>query len=343
MRAQPVDARDQRWQFDEPTYRVVFRSQPSGADPDPGWQSDEWEISGADIDEVLTWVRDHAGGRRASLWVVTRSGTDVTHTRLAGSDPTGSEDTWPTWASAEWPDRLAPGVLEVDPRPERRDETPDPTDDASHLDRTRRDYDELAQQYDDFIRNDVSHARTIGTAMVTTLAELVRANGSLAPVLDAGCGPGHWTASLVELGTPAYGVDLSPAMVAIARDRRPDVRFEIGSVLELSDADSSVGGILAHFSLIHLPPPLVDAALAEFARVAEPGAPLLIGVQMTDDAVDDGWVRYGHTVSAAYRWNLDALSARLRRSGFAELARLRMEGSSADKPPAGYLLARHRP
>ncbi|WP_353648944.1 class I SAM-dependent methyltransferase [Nakamurella sp. A5-74] len=211
------------------------------------------------------------------------------------------------------------------------------------LERTRQDYDTFALAYDAFIRNDVSHARTIGTAMVTALAELVRANGSLSPVLDAGCGPGHWTALLVELGTPAYGMDLSPAMVAIARGRRPDVRFEIGSVLELSDADSSVGGILAHFSLIHLPPPLVDAALAEFARVAEPGAPLLVGVQITDDAHPDGWVRYGHPVSAAYRWNLDALSARLRRSGFAELVRLRMEGSSADKPPAGYLLARHRP
>lgn len=210
------------------------------------------------------------------------------------------------------------------------------------LERTRQDYDIFALEYDEFIRNDVSHTRTIGTAMVTSLAELVHANGSVAPVLDAGCGPGHWTALLVERGTPAFGVDLSPAMVAIAQDRRPDIRFEIGSVLELGEADSSVGGILAHFSLIHLPPPLVDAALAEFARVAEPGAPLLVGVQITDDPVDEGWVRYGHTVSASYRWNLDALSARLRRSGFAELARLRMEGSSADKPPAGYLLARQR-
>lgn len=108
MHARPIDPRDQRWESGGPAYRVFFWSELSGTDPDPGWQSDEWELSGADIDEVVTWVCDHAAGRRASLWVVTRSGTDVTHSRLAGSDPTASEDTWPRWASATWPDPPRP-------------------------------------------------------------------------------------------------------------------------------------------------------------------------------------------------------------------------------------------
>lgn len=39
------------------------------------------------------------------------------------------------------------------------------------------------------------------------------------PVLDLGCGPGRLVAALAEAGTPAMGVDASPAAVARALDR----------------------------------------------------------------------------------------------------------------------------
>jgi SAM-dependent methyltransferase len=37
------------------------------------------------------------------------------------------------------------------------------------------------------------------------------------PVLDVGCGPGRLVAALAEMGTPALGVDASPAAVDTAR------------------------------------------------------------------------------------------------------------------------------
>ncbi len=72
------------------------------------WLSDEWELTGADIDHVVAWVHEQADGRPASLWAVTGSGDDVTHIRLAGTDPTASDDTWPEWADADWPGRAHP-------------------------------------------------------------------------------------------------------------------------------------------------------------------------------------------------------------------------------------------
>ncbi len=47
-----VDPRDQTWEVDAPRYRVYFHER-SGA-------SDEYEISGANVAEVLTWLRRSA-------------------------------------------------------------------------------------------------------------------------------------------------------------------------------------------------------------------------------------------------------------------------------------------
>lgn len=208
------------------------------------------------------------------------------------------------------------------------------------LQRTRRDYDDVAELYDDLIRRGDVVTDALSTAMVDAFAGLVRAGGSNSPVVDAGCGPGQWTDHLDRAGIAAYGVDLSPAMITIARRYRPDLRYDVGSMLELGAANQSVAGILASFSLIHTPPDLLPLVLAEFARVIEPGGPLLIGVQIIDTAGPDGWAPYDHKASPAYLWNLDALADRLRDHGFDELSRMRMAAPAPDKPPAGYLLAR---
>lgn len=104
LRAERTDPRDQTLEYDEPSYRVFFWSVLDATRSDSGWLSDVWELFGADIDEVLAWVQQHSDGRRASLWAVARSGgNEVEHTRLAGTDPTATDDTWPSWARADWP------------------------------------------------------------------------------------------------------------------------------------------------------------------------------------------------------------------------------------------------
>lgn len=207
--------------------------------------------------------------------------------------------------------------------------------------RLRRDYDRSAQEYDDFVRSDTTSTHLLSTAMVTAFAGMVTALDAGAEVVDAGCGPGQWTGLLAELGVRARGVDLSPEMVAIARRHHPDLRFEVGSLVELDVPDGSLGGVLAHFSLIHVPPAALPRALDGFARALRPDAPLLVGVQLTDaDPDGTGWVAHDHTVSPSYRWTLDALSALLQDHGFRELARLRIEPVLAGKPPAGYLQLR---
>jgi SAM-dependent methyltransferase len=141
-------------------------------------------------------------------------------------------------------------------------------------------------------------------------------------VLDLGCGPGHLTGHLRSLGVDARGIDLVPEFIAHARAAHPSVEFELGSMESIPVADHSVDGILAWYSLIHLPPPDLDGVLAELRRAMAPAGTLVLGVVDADDVDDAGEVTaFDHKVVTAYRWPLDELSERLTRAGFLEVDR----------------------
>jgi SAM-dependent methyltransferase len=112
-------------------------------------------------------------------------------------------------------------------------------------------------------------------------ADLLRAAGG-GPVAEVGCGPGRLTAHLHGLGLDAFGGDLSPAMVAVARRDHPHLRFDVGSMTDLDLPDGSVAGLLAWFSLIHVPDDEVPGVPAHFRRVLRPDGPLLLGFHVGD-------------------------------------------------------------
>ncbi|MGI9102696.1 MAG: class I SAM-dependent methyltransferase [Terriglobales bacterium] len=48
-------------------------------------------------------------------------------------------------------------------------------------------------------------------------------------VVDLGCGAGEWAHALTRRGYSAFGLDISPAMIALARKTAPQARFAVGS------------------------------------------------------------------------------------------------------------------
>lgn len=51
-------------------------------------------------------------------------------------------------------------------------------------------------------------------------------------IVDLGCGSGIWAKELVNAGFQVLGVDISPAMIEIARSRVPQAEFHVGSFLQ---------------------------------------------------------------------------------------------------------------
>lgn len=89
------------------------------------------------------------------------------------------------------------------------------------------------------------------------------------PVVEIGCGPGQIGAFVRDLGRRVVGVDLSREMVRLAR-RRLDGAVT-ADMRALPFTDGRFGGLIAFYSLIHLPRADVVIALREFRRMLRPG------------------------------------------------------------------------
>lgn len=161
--------------------------------------------------------------------------------------------------------------------------------------------------------------------------------GRTGPVLDLGCGPGHWTAYLHALGADVIGVDTVPEFIAHARATHPGPRFELGSMTELDAAEHSVAGILAWYSTIHLAPPELDRALSVFHRLLAPSGVLVVGFFDSEDEVSE----FDHQVITAYRRPVDVFVQRLTAAGFAEVERLQYQ--VAERPDRAYAAIAARP
>lgn len=204
---------------------------------------------------------------------------------------------------------------------------------------TREAYDAVASTYAEMFR-DTLRDSPLDRAILGAFAEVVRARGD-GRCADLGYGPGHITAHLDELGVAAFGVDASPAMIELARQAYPGLRFDVGSMTGLDIADGVLGGVLSRWSVIHTPPPELPVILAEFHRVLAPGGHLLIGFSASEDPSHPTQV-FDHAVAPAYRWWPDHLAALLRESGLTEVARMVREPEPTDRRQfkAIHLLAR---
>ena len=132
--------------------------------------------------------------------------------------------------------------------------------------RIRATYDAIAEPYA-LALSDELDGKPIDRALLDSFAELA-GGGQL---LDLGCGPGHVTGYLAERHPDVRGIDLSPEMIRIARERHPRLRFDVGSMLELPIGSDALAGVAALYSVIHLSPVDRATAFAEMARTVRPG------------------------------------------------------------------------
>lgn len=123
--------------------------------------------------------------------------------------------------------------------------------------------------------------------------------------LDVGCGTGALTQTVLDVAAPAsvLGVDPSEGFLETARAEVPGATFEAGTAASLPVADGAADAVVSGLAVNFVPnaPP----ALAEFVRVAAPGA--VVAAYVWDYA--EGMQMMRHFWAAAA--DVDAAGARL--------------------------------
>lgn len=200
------------------------------------------------------------------------------------------------------------------------------------LTETRAGYDAMAAEYAERFRGELD-SKLWDRALLGGFAELVRA--APGPVVEVGSGPGVITAYLKGLGLDVSGIDLSPEMVATARRDHPGVRFEVGTMTDLNR--HSLAGLVAWYSIIHIPDELLPELFARFRRALAPGGHVLLAFQVGDEPR----VLRGVTF---HRRRLEAVAALLTAAGLELRLRVMREPteypSISEQVPQAYLLAR---
>ena len=192
---------------------------------------------------------------------------------------------------------------------------------SSWLDETRDSYDSEASGYRDEVQgilDRLPHLR----AHLRLFAELIDRTAD-GPVADIGCGPGYATGFLGDLRLDAFGIDLSPAMLEIARRDHPGIRFEAGTMTDLDLEDEALSGLIAFWSTIHIPDHSMPGVFDEFHRVLRAGGSALIGFHVGDGVThsSSGDTRRPISLDTHLR-RMPTVSGWLRAAGFAVGSRI---------------------
>src|SRR3954454_23915508 len=153
--------------------------------------------------------------------------------------------------------------------------------------RVRAAYDAVARTYSETLFNELT-----GLPFEQWLLDRVATHAAGGPVVEVGCGPGHVTAYLAAAGADATGIDLSPGMVEQARERYPDGTYEVGDLRTLMRPTTAAGwaAVLGWYSLIHLAPSELPAAIEALARPLDAGGWLVLAMHAgTEVRHHDEW------------------------------------------------------
>ena len=226
------------------------------------------------------------------------------------------------------------------------------------LSATRAAYDTVAASYARLLADALAD-NPYDRAVLGLYAELVRARVARVPgaqtgprsgsgpgsgrarVVEVGCGAGRITAHLTSLGLAARGIDLSPAMVGEARRRHPGIGFEVGSMTSLELPAGGLDGLVAWYSVIHVPPSRHRSVYAGFHRVLAPGGLVLLAFQCGQERARLREA-YGHggLELDGYRLVPARVEEDLAACGFELVTRLVREPVGAEASEQAYLVAR---
>jgi ubiquinone/menaquinone biosynthesis C-methylase UbiE len=130
-------------------------------------------------------------------------------------------------------------------------------------------YDAIAQDYSLFAKKSFANPRSIGgLAIQNLIAQAGDVQGK--NLCDLGCGDGHLVNYFSEAGAMVLGLDISEALLALAREQYPKASFKQEDAQSLSTiSDASFEILVSNFALMDIPDLL--AVYQSVWRVLKPG------------------------------------------------------------------------
>jgi SAM-dependent methyltransferase len=153
-----------------------------------------------------------------------------------------------------------------------------PNDDPKRL--VAAGYDRMASRFADWA------AGATDVSRFELVAELEHRLAAGSSVLDLGCGNGLPTARQLARTFRVTGVDLSEAQIEQARQNVPEATFVVGDLTAVEFEPASFDGVVALYSITHVPRAEHPGLFATIARWLRPGGWLLASLGATDDP---GW------------------------------------------------------
>lgn len=144
----------------------------------------------------------------------------------------------------------------------------------------RESYDRIADEYASRIFHELQH-KPLDRELLTRFAREVGGG----PICDIGCGPGHVTRYLRDLGASVFGLDLSPQMIRLARKLNPHISFREGDMMALSLPNGAVAGIVAFYAIVNIPERFLASVFREMKRVLQPDGRLFLAFHVGNETI----------------------------------------------------------
>jgi ubiquinone/menaquinone biosynthesis C-methylase UbiE len=188
---------------------------------------------------------------------------------------------------------------------------------GNHVTSARDVYDQSAHTYAQSVGTDISSATEgpVDLSLIKVFIELLKRQ-PISRVADVGCGPGRVAAFMTDHDLEVVGVDVSQAMLAVARTAHPDIEFKEGQLDALPIETGVLAGAVCWYSIIHTPPDRLDEAFNELARVLIPGGYLLLAFQAEGEPLHREDAFGTRLPLTSYRHSVQEVAGHLEDAGF---------------------------